>query len=145
MRPAAWDRLGHLLPGGLPALGTKVHKVAGVLGASDPLDAYHSLVVQWDPQEVMARPVSGVPRPAALDGGPPLDSMLLADQLGVSQAPDQVLIPQPLTHQELANLVGATRETVTKILNDMKERGLLSIDQHRITLLRKAELMRALM
>jgi CRP-like cAMP-binding protein len=71
--------------------------------------------------------------------------LLLADQLGVSQAPDRVLIPQPLTHQELANLVGATRETVTKILNDMKERGLLSIDQHRITLLRKAELMRALM
>jgi len=27
----------------------------------------------------------------------------------------------------------------------MKDKGLLSIDQHRITLLRKAELMRALM
>jgi len=71
--------------------------------------------------------------------------LLLADQLGVSNSPDEVLIPQPLTHQELANLVGATRETVTKILNEMKDKGLLSIDQHRITLLRKAELMRALM
>ncbi len=90
VRPAAWDRLGHLVPGGLPALGTKVHKVAGVLGASDPLDAYHSLVVQWDPQEVMARPVSGAPRPAALDGGSPLDSMLLADQLVT--LPDNMLV-----------------------------------------------------
>lgn len=90
VRPAAWDRLGHLLPGGLPALGTKVHKVAGVLGASDPLDAYHSLVVQWDPQEVMARPVSGLPRPAALAGGSPLDSMLLADQLVT--LPDNMLV-----------------------------------------------------
>lgn len=71
--------------------------------------------------------------------------LLLADQLGISEKPDEVLIPQPLTHQELANLVGATRETVTKILNEMKDRGLVSIDQHKITLLRKAELMRALM
>lgn len=71
--------------------------------------------------------------------------LLLADQLGISEGPDEVRIPHPLTHQELANLVGATRETVTKILNEMKERGLLSIDQHRITVLRKAELMRALM
>lgn len=70
--------------------------------------------------------------------------LLLADQLGISERPDEVLIPHPLTHQELANLVGATRETVTKILNEMKERGLLSIDQHRITVLRKAELTRAL-
>jgi len=69
---------------------------------------------------------------------------LLADQLGVNPEPDQVLIPQSLTHQELANLVGTTRETVTKILNDMKDRGLVSINQHRITLLRKGELLRAL-
>ncbi len=71
--------------------------------------------------------------------------LLLADQLGVRTSSDEVLIPHPLTHQELANLVGATRETVTKILNEMKDKGLLSIDQHRITLLREAELMRALM
>ncbi|HXE73802.1 MAG TPA: Crp/Fnr family transcriptional regulator [Candidatus Nitrosotenuis sp.] len=69
----------------------------------------------------------------------------LADQLGVDTEKGEVLIPHPITHQELANLVGATRETVTKILNEMKDRGLLSIDQHKIKILQKAELVRALM
>lgn len=62
----------------------------------------------------------------------------LAQDLGVAQGEGpQVTIPQTLTHQELANLVGATRETVTKVLNDMKQRHLITVAGHRITILNK--------
>jgi CRP/FNR family cyclic AMP-dependent transcriptional regulator len=37
-----------------------------------------------------------------------------------------VLIKAKLTHQELANLVGSTRETTTLILNDFRRKGLIS-------------------
>lgn len=58
----------------------------------------------------------------------------LAQDMG-QQSPDgKITIPQPLTHQELANLVGTTRETVTKILNEMKEKNLIQIQRHRITI-----------
>lgn len=37
-----------------------------------------------------------------------------------------------MTHQEIADMVGATRQTVTSILNDMKRDGVLRIEQRRI-------------
>ncbi|NLF32703.1 MAG: Crp/Fnr family transcriptional regulator [Planctomycetes bacterium] len=39
------------------------------------------------------------------------------------------------THQELANLVGATRETVTRALGKMRDQGLLELGYRRITIL----------
>lgn len=38
----------------------------------------------------------------------------------------------PLTHQEIADMVGATRQTVTSTLSRLKRQGVLSIDTHRI-------------
>lgn len=38
----------------------------------------------------------------------------------------------PLTHQEIADMVGATRQTVTTVLSRLRRRGVLSIDTHRI-------------
>lgn len=38
----------------------------------------------------------------------------------------------PLTHQEIADMVGTTRQTVTSTLSQMKKLGVLSIDTHRI-------------
>ncbi|MFY9315240.1 MAG: Crp/Fnr family transcriptional regulator [Burkholderiales bacterium] len=38
----------------------------------------------------------------------------------------------PLTHQEIADMVGTTRQTVTSTLSRMKRKGVLSIDTHRI-------------
>ena len=38
----------------------------------------------------------------------------------------------PLTHQEIADMVGTTRQTVTSALSRLKRRGALSIDMHRI-------------
>lgn len=57
----------------------------------------------------------------------------LADEMGEEQEDGTTFIPQSLTHQQLANLVGTTRETVTKILNEMKDHNLISIRRHRIT------------
>jgi CRP/FNR family cyclic AMP-dependent transcriptional regulator len=49
-------------------------------------------------------------------------------------------IPQRLTHQELANMVGATRETVTKALNDMEARGIISFNKKQVVILDEREL-----
>lgn len=38
----------------------------------------------------------------------------------------------PLTHQEIADMVGTTRQTVTSVLSRLKRQGVLSIDTHRI-------------
>jgi len=38
----------------------------------------------------------------------------------------------PLTHQEIADMVGTTRQTVTSTLSRLKKQGVLSIDTHRI-------------
>lgn len=65
----------------------------------------------------------------------------LAQEMGEETPEGHVLIDRPLTHQQLANLVGTTRETVTKILNEMKDNGLLSIRRHRITVLDCDELL----
>lgn len=43
-------------------------------------------------------------------------------------------ITDPLTHQELSTMVGASREMVTRILNDLKRGGYIAIENHRIEL-----------
>ncbi len=41
-------------------------------------------------------------------------------------------ISEPVTHQEISTMVGASREMVTRILNDLKKGGYISIENHRI-------------
>jgi len=36
----------------------------------------------------------------------------------------------PLTHQEMADMVGTTRQTVTTVLGELRRRGLLSMEHH---------------
>jgi len=45
-----------------------------------------------------------------------------------------VTIDLRLTHQDLAAMVASTRESVTKVLNDMRSRGIVKIEGGRITL-----------
>lgn len=45
---------------------------------------------------------------------------------------NEILLNVPLTHQEIADMVGTTRQTVTSVLSDLRRRGVLSIDNHRI-------------
>jgi CRP-like cAMP-binding protein len=46
-------------------------------------------------------------------------------------APEGVLLKMRLTHQNIADLTGLTRETVTRVIDKWKKRGLLSLDENR--------------
>lgn len=66
--------------------------------------------------------------------------LLLARQHGVN-TPQGVRIGIRLTQSDLAGLVGASRESVNKVLGYFRRRGYISLDdQHRITLLKPDEL-----
>lgn len=65
--------------------------------------------------------------------------LTLMRSIGVNRARG-IEIPQRLTHQELANLVGATRETVTKVLNDLEGRGVILIEKKQVIVLDPVEL-----
>jgi CRP/FNR family cyclic AMP-dependent transcriptional regulator len=45
-----------------------------------------------------------------------------------------------MTHQELANVIGSTRETTTLILNDFKRRGLIDFLGRKILITNRAGL-----
>jgi CRP-like cAMP-binding protein len=49
--------------------------------------------------------------------------------------PRGVLIAAPFTHQEMANMIGSTRETVTLTLGDLRRKGVIDIDRRRIVVL----------
>ena len=46
---------------------------------------------------------------------------------------DGKLVTSELTHQDVANMIGASREMVTRIFNDLKRGGYISIEKKRIT------------
>jgi CRP-like cAMP-binding protein len=58
----------------------------------------------------------------------------LADEFG-RREPAGILIELPLTHQELANLTGSVRETVSDLLLQFRDRRWLAVDRRRIRLL----------
>jgi CRP-like cAMP-binding protein len=49
--------------------------------------------------------------------------------------PQGLLVSHDLTQEELAQLVGASRETVNKALADFSQRGWIHIEQRQVTLL----------
>ncbi len=65
----------------------------------------------------------------------------LADTHGV-KSEDGVRIDVRLTQQELASMVGASRESVNKVIGYFTDKNFISTDKHRITLHRTAELKR---
>lgn len=44
----------------------------------------------------------------------------------------EIFLNIPLTHQEIADMVGTSRQTVTSTLSALKRQGVLSMDNHRI-------------
>lgn len=44
----------------------------------------------------------------------------------------EILLDIPLTHQEIADMVGTTRQTVTSVLSQLRRQGVLSIENRRI-------------
>lgn len=65
----------------------------------------------------------------------------LADAHGI-KTEDGVRIDVRLTQQELASMVGASRESVNKVLGYFTDKNFISTDKHRITLHRIADLKR---
>ncbi len=60
---------------------------------------------------------------------------LLARKFGTESNDSRpVTIDLRLTHQDLAAMVASTRESVTKVLNDMRNRGVIDVEAGRITL-----------
>ena len=53
----------------------------------------------------------------------------------------ETLIRNPLTHQDMANLTGTSRQTVTTVLNELKEKNVINFDRRRI-LVRDMELLK---
>jgi len=51
------------------------------------------------------------------------------------------IIDLKITHQELAEMVGTSRETVTRVLARLREEGIIEIEQRRITLLNSKALL----
>ena len=60
----------------------------------------------------------------------------LFDDLATPQD-NEWLIEDKLTHQEIANMVGSSREMVSKILKQLQVGGYISIDKKRITIHKK--------
>jgi CRP/FNR family cyclic AMP-dependent transcriptional regulator len=58
----------------------------------------------------------------------------LSEQHG-TPTPEGLLINVKLTHQQLANMVGTVRESVTKVLQEMLDDKLIQIDKKLITLI----------
>lgn len=55
---------------------------------------------------------------------------------------DSIHIPLHVTHTDLAQSIGATRETVTRIFSDFHQRGILARTPERIVILKADELLR---
>ena len=58
----------------------------------------------------------------------------LAAKFGTRQPDQSVLVTHDLTQEELAQLVGASRETVNKALADFQNRGWLRLEQRSVVL-----------
>lgn len=84
--PSVWDRFG-------PAVGERMHKLAGTMGASTPRDLYVSLVSAWHDAEslVIGHEGSAWPGPPPIDwAAGTVDSMMAWDTM--STLPDEMLV-----------------------------------------------------
>ena len=58
--------------------------------------------------------------------------MVLCRDFGVAEEKG-ITIDLKLSHQAIAEAIGSTRVTITRLLGDLKESGLLTIDRKKIT------------
>jgi CRP/FNR family cyclic AMP-dependent transcriptional regulator len=49
----------------------------------------------------------------------------------------KLMVSEKLSQQDLANMVGASREMVNRILKDLSERGFISIESKSITIINR--------
>jgi CRP-like cAMP-binding protein len=136
---------------GEAALGGVTHHREGAVATEDvealqiPLQAFRSLMTS-DPSFAAAIVTTLIERHT--DTEERLASMLFrnvearlcefllkaAARWGIPD-PRGVLISAPFTHQEMASMIGSTRETVTLTLGDLRRKGVIEIDRRRIVVL----------
>ena len=58
----------------------------------------------------------------------------LAQKHGVQDA-QGMIIDLKITHQELAEMVGTSRETVTRVIAQLREKGIIEVEHRRMTLI----------
>ena len=63
----------------------------------------------------------------------------LAKQYG-QETPKGIKIDLAITRQELANLVGTSRETVTRVLSELKRQKIIDLAERKITVLKLDQL-----
>jgi CRP/FNR family transcriptional regulator len=62
---------------------------------------------------------------------------MAADQSSQTSLPgDSIRIPNVLTHEEISNLIGASRQSVTTLINELKQEGYLTYDRKEIRILK---------
>jgi CRP/FNR family cyclic AMP-dependent transcriptional regulator len=69
-----------------------------------------------------------------------LARLLLTWSAGIQQTKEGTRIKMPLTHEEIAEFIGTTRETVTRTLSDFKVRHLVSIQGSTVMIPNRAAL-----
>lgn len=55
----------------------------------------------------------------------------LAEQHGITKE-NKIMINLPMTHQEFANAVGTTRETITRLFNQLSKEDILKVNRNHI-------------
>jgi CRP/FNR family transcriptional regulator, cyclic AMP receptor protein len=83
-------------------------------------------------------------RNRALSSGARRLACLLLDLAGQQSASDRdgIAAAPPLSQEELASLIGASRSTVTRALHDWRSRRIIGTDQRRIEILDQVRLLR---
>lgn len=61
-----------------------------------------------------------------------------ASKEGVAASSDEVILKNYLTHQDIASLICSTRQTVTQLFNEFKEKGILDYSRTEIILKKTA-------
>lgn len=57
-----------------------------------------------------------------------LARLLLSQSLAVAIESPEVRVPSPMTHEEMAHRIGSSRETVTRLISDLKRRHLIRLE-----------------
>jgi len=98
----------------VPTIAVKVMRVMG-----EKLREFQSKLQAFVTQDVNRRIISFLVR--------------MADNHGQLSG-NQLKIDIPMTHQEFANMVGTTRETVNRVMNNLKKEGIIEMNRQGIVI-----------
>ena len=127
------------------AVGAVDALIAGTRQFGDFLDAHPAAARAY--RRSMAerhRAANELQRAHALDSGARRLACLLLDLAELRARADRgsITAPPPLSQEELASLIGASRSTVTRALRDWRSRRIIGADPRRIEIMDQARLLR---